>query len=130
MRTTKKFYLDRLKDVYNYFKSNPGAHRNELTKTLNQYPIGTLSSDISLMTKTGYLKQVASGCYSVPAMSFCTPEQIALDIKRAHRQKKPVENLTIFDKSTNDNLAIEQAIALVKKNGYRVYKSVTKLEEV
>lgn len=130
MRTTKKFYLDRLKDVYNYFKSNPGAHRNELTKTLSQYPIGTLSSDISLMTKTGYLKQVASGCYSVPAMSFCTPEQIALDIKRAHRQKKTVENLTIFDKSTNDNLAIEQAIALVKKNGYRVYKSVTKLEEV
>jgi ribosomal protein S8 len=130
MRTTKKFYLDRLKAVYDYFKANPGAHRNSLVQALTQYPMGTLSSDLSLMTKTGYLKQVSSGCYSVPALSHCNPEEIAVAIKRVHRQKQPVDNLTIFDKSTIDNLAVEQAIALVKKNGYRVYKSVTKLEEV
>ena len=136
MRGQKQFYLSRISDIQNFLKYKPSVHVNDITAALNQYPKGSISSTISLMCSTKHLKRLEEGTYALP-MEMHHPKNVARDIsdyKKKIKNRKKIEltnfDKTLFDKSTNDNLAIEQAIALVKKNGYRVYKSVTKLEEV
>lgn len=123
----KSKQADRITAIQNFFRLNPKSHRNTLYRTLNQYPSGTLSYDLHCLSKTGDLIAVGEGRWELPTFIRAAHE-IAQEIKPVKR--KAVRNLTIFDKSTNDNLQVEQAITLLKKNGYRVYKSVTKLEEV
>lgn len=123
----KSKQADRITAIQNFFRVNPRSHRTSLYKALNAYPEGTLSYDLHCLGKSGDLIPIGEGKWELPTF-IRSAYEILQDINPPKR--KAVRNLTIFDKSTNDNLAIEQAIALVKKNGYRVYKSVTKLEEV
>jgi hypothetical protein len=138
MAKSNQFVIERIKTIQDLLSKNPsGLKALEICNSLNNSPVGTVSSTLSLMKKTGNLLY-ENERYILPLFPK-RPEDITNNLsaykKRYIRQwrdkRKEKQNPTIFDQAKPvEANAIQDAITLLKRNGFRVYKSVTELKEV
>jgi len=138
MARSNQFVIERIKTIQDLLSKNPsGLKALEICNSLSNSPVGTVSSTLSLMKKTGNLLY-ENERYILPLFPK-RAEDITNNLSsykkryiREWRDKRKAKRTpTIFDqdKPVEAN-AIQDAITLLKRNGFRVYKSVTELKEV
>jgi len=141
---SKENYLKRLETFQNYFKHYPKSKLKDLCEHFNQLPYGTISATLSFMYQSGHLTKNDQNEYSLPAV-VSTAKQIAGDIAKMQKAKR-ILNVT---KSQDKQLGffvngtwhdgehtltiqkrIEQAIELLKSNGYKILAKKTEYAEI
>lgn len=134
MRGKRIDYLKRINAIQEFYEIHPGAHSNDLIEYLQPIPIGTITSTISFMERSGHLVQIGVGYYKNPE-EIAPSEQVAKDILKfkntptLFNQKQ--QKMFINDSALlNDADAVNAAIALLKSKGMKVLKSVTEFIEI
>ena len=124
--------------------------RRELIELLNE-PQGTVSPFLSWMLKTRHLLQDEDGgkfylpTFLAPPVKVAKEIQKLLKTERLERQQRKAERLkkvvnSLFEEPTlpipklefqrSEPQDIENAIALLKSNGYKVLKQITEFKEI
>ena len=136
MASKRKLVIERIEAIQNLLSKNPsGLKSTEISNVLNHDPMGTIQSTLSTMKRTGNLLY-ENELYILPLFPKSAAE-IANNLQNYRREynreykSKAKRTPTIFDQDKPvDANAIQDAITLLKRNGFRVYKSITELKEV
>jgi hypothetical protein len=143
---SREIYYNRLAALQTYFKENPKSTLNDAAAYFTEIPKGTISSTLSFMYQTGHLVKNGEGRYSVPAI-LSSPKQIAGDITRNQKKKQEdikngahlisqngrlfsVEPLDTPRHASTIQKQIEDAIALLKSQGYKILAKKTEYAEI
>jgi TolA-binding protein len=131
-------YLNRLESFQNYFKHYPKSKLKDLCEYFKDMPYGTISATLSFMYQSGHLTKNDKAEYSLPAV-VSTARQIAVDIAKMQKAKRKIQE---NEQSINDLFAesrmqiksiqkqIEEAVALLKSQGYKVLAKKTEYTEI
>jgi hypothetical protein len=134
MRGKRIDYLKRINAIQEFYEIHPGAHVNDLIEYLQTIPIGTISSTLSFMERSGHLVQTGMGYYKNPD-EISPSEQVAKDILKFKTTptlfNQKAQKMFINESApVNDAKAVNDAIALLKSKGMKVLKSVTEFIEI
>jgi hypothetical protein len=133
----KARFIERIKFIQELLTQRTILRFADIASKFPNVPEGTISSLLSHMKKLNHV--VHDGVYYELPLFIATPESIAEQISEERKKyiieynnkRKAKRTPTIFDQAKPvEANAIQDAITLLKRNGFRVYKSVTELKEV
>ena len=135
-------YLTRLESFQNYFKHYPKSKLKDLCEYFNEMPYGTISATLSFMYQSGHLTKNDKAEYSLPAV-VSTARQIAGDIAKMQKRKNEAKltrsnSSDLFTAQHHPNperhlsiqKQIEEAVQLLKSQGYKVLAKKTEYTEI
>ena len=139
---SKENYLKRIEAIQTFFMNNPRSKFVDVMRAFPDTPSGTISATMSFMYQVGHLTRNEYYEYSVPAV-LSTSKQIAGDIAKMQKRKNEVKlnrskSSDLFTTQHHPNpehhlsiqKQIEEAVQLLKSQGYKVLAKKTEYTEI
>jgi hypothetical protein len=137
---SKENYLKRIEAIQTFFMNNPRSKFVDVMRAFPDTPSGTISATMSFMYQVGHLTRNDYYEYSVPSV-LSTSKQIAGDISKMLKRKneaklkepKPSDLFNApsnFENALSIQKRIEQAIELLKSQGYKILAKKTEYTEI
>ena len=136
---SKENFVKRIEAIQRFLTNNPRSKFVDICEAFPNIKPGTLSCNLSLMTQSGHLTRNEFYQYSAPAV-LSTANKIIGDITKMQKLKYSKQSESkpsdLFNAPSNPDKIlsiqkqIEQAVALLKSQGYKVLAKKTEYTEI
>jgi len=135
---SRQNYYERLELFQNYLKYNNKVRLKDFVNHFHKMPYGTISATLSFMYMAGHLTKNENNEYSLPSV-VSSAKQIASDITKMLKAKKSKPepskingplNLFKGEEFETIQVKIQNAIELLKSNGYKILAKKTEYTEI